>query len=259
MEVYIGEGKTMRIFWRRYKTIIESVGITTILSVLPILFDLKEPYKTGAICLAVGFFLFSVGYCIGNVQIPGLGIVSIKRERSKSDTYRFIRKNIDRIAGSGNEINIDCMGIKSESIADFISANIHRYNWRSSNIRILLPNKDSEGIRARAIIADSDYVTLRKRIDTSLTRFYNEICTKYEGSCTVHIKLYDFLPSFYIIRINSCMLVSYYLDYEGYKCPYMILDCKKDSLFNHFAEFFNRVYNSELSYDFAYIPETEAD
>lgn len=221
-----------------------AISLSAIVSIVAGLASLPNTLKLAIVAPFSAVFFLLLGSLLQSAHIADHRIMSWHVSRIRGNARDFLETVVGREARRGRPIHIDCMGIKLETVSDFMHSTASQDHWKNAQVRFLLLRTGSEGAKAREAIEVRPRIDLSTEKGLSEARHVKALLTKRWPQMQFIIKRFSFLPAFYIVRINDSMLVGLYLRQKGRDCPYLLLEAGPDSFLSQFQEYFDTIFDA---------------
>jgi hypothetical protein len=226
------------------------LGLAALLSAIASLVSLPPPLRITFIA-GFGAVLFAtLGSLVQSLRYPGHGVITWHLSREPEYVRTFLREALRDATERRAPLDVDAMGIKARTVSDVLDSHAATLDWSTARVRFLLLRTGSDGARHRCVLEGRTSMDLTTDRGLEAARDLQTKVRDTYHSERVAIKVFDFLPSYYIIRVDRLMLVGMYLREKGTLSPYMILRSEPDSVFASFRRYFDGVFESELARDY---------
>lgn len=175
--------------------------------------------------------------------LSAAGVIGFGPERKTKIVQRFIRTAIAAVVRRRRkspvlDLEIDAMGIKCATVSEALTKAAKKGYLVGARIRYLQLKKgsaaashrqelESGGVNASITAANTQFSEFRKSIAKAMD--FEQHYLKWP-------------PAYYIVRINSVMLLGFYLNENGRNSPYLLLAKTNGSLFDKFEKYFGGVF-----------------
>ncbi len=195
------------------------------------------------------YFSFRFGKIFNSGKLVKDDIELIEIERP--NIYKWINKQISECKES--KIEIDAFGIKLSSLYRVIRGGKSSdlpFN-KNVEIRTLILAQGSFGVITRGRVEPTDKVVQ----DVELyNRTWKTVEDKYLNNKDhlISVRLFEFNPPFYFIRVNKKMMVGAYLAETGHHNLSIFLKHYNGDYFEQFTRYFDKIWdNNDLSGSFS--------
>lgn len=215
-----------------------------------LLFILDKNVWYCAILIAVyTFSIAAFSYLYSQAQLKRINhphdLVLVANRRASGQDW--ILSNVSQI--KHGTISIDAFGVKLDALYKILKGSTYKSQLPPDlkvNMRVLFLEPDSSGAVSRSIIENNDKVLkdvhLMKEVWIKVTREY-----KRHPNHSLKVRTFNFVPSFYILRVNERMLIGMYLAESGYENLSLHLEKKDGATFNQFERYFDRIWEAHSS------------
>lgn len=224
--------------------IVLSISAAIITTSMLIHDNLNEVSKTALIELLIIISIILVIIILSLIPILRSNREQILYDiRDRPFVNKFINSQIKKLKNKGEIIRIETVSQQSNSFREAIETLINKKELPIINAEILILKSNSEGSTTRANFEVKDITHLNQKLESAkrdLKRLVH-LAKSFNGS-NISLREYKFAPSFYTLRINDIMIVSFYLREKGHLCPYLLLSQKKNpKVFQDFVNYFEQI------------------
>ncbi len=171
----------------------------------------------------------------------------------RDEVKAVLRKKIVALRNANKDIQILAMGTTLKTIAELLDE-LGNIKDISIDAQLLLLSSRSSGSRFRAKLENRSPDELDKSIEKVLPKLvaHRERFSE-QGTGSISLRTYQFVPGVYMVRINDILVVRPYLAEQGYFSPYFVIregklasfDGKQTNFFERFIRYFTVVFTSE--------------